>query len=328
MNVQRKQRNDNPFTEHDEDTQKKHDAEPDGVDVARSKPDEDRVEDKVVAVEPADKDDDDGGPTPRQQRKRERYDEMQRERDDAHRRAAEAEARAAAIQVQAQMRPQEKPKDPFEEEEKQIESDWQKHLAYADAMKQATPEDVTKWRSEYRAILNRQQVLAAKRVQRESGQGQPVNMAEEMVKAHIRANHGDIIAGALPDRPTRAMVMADGIMMTRLAREGRSHLTQKDYDEAFAETRRILRMPGAQAPAPSEETRRKFSGHGLNGASNGSTRSEGRGEIRMSAEMQEMAESQYKWGIDKNGKKYRLKPEEAHAKWAQNAGKKVLAKHG
>lgn len=321
MQVQRKNRTDNPFTEHDEDTQKKHDAEPDGVDVARAKPDDDRVEDKVVAVEPPEKDDDDGGPTPRQQRKRERYDEMQRERDDAHRRAAEAEARAAAIQVQAQMRPQEKPKDPFEEEDKQIKSDWQKHMALADATKEASPETVTKWREEYFSILGRQQRLEARRVARETA-GPPVNMEEEMTKAHIRANHGDIVASR------RAMVMADGIMMQRLAREGRNHLTLKDYDEAFAETRRVLRMPGAQAPAPSEETRRKFSGHGLGGASNGSTGREGRGEIRMSAEMQEMAESQYKFGIDKNGKKYRLKPEESHAKWAQNAGKKVLAKHG
>lgn len=326
MQVQRKSRTDNPFTEHDEDTSKKHDAEPDGVDVARAKPDDDRVEDKVVAVEPVERDDDEG-PTPRQQRKRERYDEMQRERDDAHRRAAEAEARAAAIQVQAQMRPAEKPRDPFEEEDKQIKSDWQKHMALADATKEASPETVTKWREEYFSILGRQQRLEARRVARETS-GPPVNMEEEMMKAHIRANHGDIVAGALPNRPTRAMVMADGIMMTRLAREGRSHLTQKDYDEAFAETRRLLRMPGAQAPAPSEETRRKFSGHGLGGASNGSAGREGRGEIRMSPEMQEMAESQYKWGLDKNGKKVRLKPEESHAKWAQNAGKKVLAKHG
>jgi hypothetical protein len=146
-------------------------------------------------------------------------------------------------------------------------------------------------------------------------------MEAEMERAYINSNFGDVTSNP------RARQYAAALVDQRLAESGRQKATLKDYEEAVNITRRKFNMPGAQSPTPSDATRRKFSGTGLGGASNGA--SQGRGEIRMNEDMQAMAEAAYSRIRDPNTGKYRKTTrEEAHRLWAQGPGKKMLAKTG
>lgn len=322
MQVAKKARHDNPFTEDDAPEPK----EREGSDIERVEPrEDDSPQEKVLSVEPPERDDDEPGePTPRQQKRRERYNEMQQKATDAERRAIEAEHRAAAAMAQLQMPRQEQQKqvDPLDEEERKLELDWQGHLALADALKGAPKEQQDKWRADWFGFQKRMQTIAVKKELRLAGVQQGnVNMDEEVTKAYIRTNFPDVVSNR------RALMYADGLVRQKLAREGRESASMKDYEETLNQTRRDLRMPGASSPAPSEDVRRKFSGHGLNGGSNGTNGSQSR-EVTMNSDMLKMAEAKYTHETDpKTGKKRRLKPAEAHAKWARNEGRKVLEKY-
>lgn len=318
-------RTDNPFTEHDEE-ERPNPTREEAIQTVENR--EEPEKEKVVSVDPPERDEDDErGPTPRQQKRRERYDAIQREKDAAEERARQAEQLVAALRAQQMTAPQQQRTDPFEEEEKKLKEDWTKHLALADTLARgSTPEQRSQWQNDHWEIQSRQQKIAARRAMAEAGivPGQRVDHEQEAIKAHIRANFPEI-AAANPDgspRNPQALMYADGIMRAKLARERRMAPTMKDYEEALEQTRRDLRLPGAVSPAPSQEIRRKFSGGGLGGA-NGSAN--GSREIRMTDAEQKMAEAMYKVERDpKTGKTRRLKPEESHAKWAQTVGKKIL----
>jgi hypothetical protein len=275
---------------------------------------------KVVPVDAPDVEDSDenSGPTPRQQRRKARYDEMQAKNAELERRAIEAEHRAAAALAYTQFtQQQQKPAaDPLEEEGKQIKSDWEKHLAHADILaKGSTPEQRKQWQDEHFAIEERGRNLAARRAVREAGQSQRSNPQEDALRTFVNANFPDVASNP------RALRFADGLMNQKLAREGRDQATLPDWKAVLEDTRRGMRLPGA-SPAPSDATRQKFSGGGLGGASGSGG---GGREIRMGKEEMLMAEAMYKTEKDPNtGKVRRLKPAEAHAKWAQKVGKRVV----
>lgn len=322
MKVQKKERTDNPLTDHSD--------EPDSIDIVKQgEKTDDEPKEKVLSTEPPEKDDDEGdssGPTPRQQKRRARYDEMQQRADEAERRAQEAEARAnalwAAQQVQAQQ-PQ-KQTDPFEEEEKAIKEAWDKHQEQAKLLARGcTPEQEKQWRDGHYEIQRRGQDLAAKRQLAASGfqPGQRVNLAEEALKAQLAADYSDVVTN------NRYLSYADGLARQRSAQMGRG-LSRTEFDDVMNETRRVFRLPTAKSAAPSQQVRQKFSGSGLGGATNGANGA-GNSQIRMNEDMMAMAEAKYTHEIDpKTGKKRKLTKAEAHAKWAQNEGKRVAEKFG
>lgn len=322
MPIPKNTRTDNPFTDHDDEKERPNPTKEEAIERVETKNDESPKE-KVVSVDPPDEDDDDErSPTPRQQRRRERYDNILRDKEAAERRALEAEQLAAALRAQQMVQqPQQRQADPLDDEEKKLEKDWMDHLARADILaKGSTPEQQQQWKKDHWEIQKRQQTLVTRRLMREQPQQ---NMDEEVTKAYIRSNFPDI-AAQNPDgspRNARALMYADGLMRTRVATQGRPP-TLKDYEEILNQTRRDLRMPGATGPAPTEETRRKFSGGGLGGASGSGG---GSREIRMTKAEMLMAEAMYKQERDpKSGKMRRLKPEESHAKWAQKVGKRIV----
>jgi hypothetical protein len=97
--------------------------------------------------------------------------------------------------------------------------------------------------------------------------------------------------------------------------------TLKDYDEVMNATRRQFRLPTAPSTPPSEETRRKFSGGGLGGAS-GTSNSR---EYPMNEADMKMAEAAFKRIRDpKTGQIRKATKAESHAMWAQKVGKKIL----
>jgi hypothetical protein len=322
MKVEKKTRTDNPLTDHSDETESL-----DVVKVNQGRDDEEK--EKVLSVEPPEKDDDEPGeqgPTPRQQRRRARYDEMQQRADDAEKRAQEAEARAHAlwaaqqVQSQQQVQPQ---VDPLDEEEKKIKDDWKNHVALGDTFsKSSTPEQQQKWKDDFLTLQQRMQAVTVKKEMRAAGfqPGQRVNLAEEALKAQLAADYSDIVTN------NRHLAYADGLARQRSAQFGRG-LSRQEFDDVMNETRRVFRLPTAKSSAPSREMRQKFSGTGLGGASNG-TNGAGRGEIRMNEDMMAMAEAKYTHETDKNGKRRRLTKAEAHAKWAQNEGKRVVEKYG
>jgi hypothetical protein len=327
MPIPKNTRTDNPLTDHDDEKPKPTPTREEAIERVETRDDESPKE-KVLSVDPPEEDDDDErSPTPRQQRRRARYDEIQTRAAEAEERARRAEQLAAALQAQQMVQPRERQTDPFEDEKKKLEEDWMKHLALADTLaKGSTADQQSQWKRDHLALQERQQTLVTRKLMAEAGvvPGQRVNHQEEAIKAHISAHFPDI-AAMNPDgtpRNARALVYADGVLRQRLAREGRSAPTIKDYEEALQQTRRDLRMPGATGPAPSESTREKFSGRGLGGATGATSPSR---EIRMTSAEMKMAEAMYRQERDpKSGKMRKLKPEEAHAKWAQKVGKRIV----
>lgn len=319
MKVQKKERTDNPLTDHS-------DEPAESIDIVKAPSTEGPERDeKVVSTEPAETEDEESGElTPRQQRRKDRYDEMQRRADEAERRALEAEHRAAAALAYTQFTTQQQPADPLEAEEKKVKEDWEKHMALADVLsKGSTPEQQQQWKKDFLEIQQRHQSVIVKKELKTAGlgQGQQMSPGEQLVRAHVEAHHPDFIGNR------DALMYADGVMKQRLVRERRQSPTIADYDAVFSQTRRELRMPGAVSSPPSQATRQKFSGHGLGGASGATPRSE-HSSIAMNEDMQRMAEAAYSRERDpKTGRWRQLKPAEAHARWAQRVGKKVSEKY-
>lgn len=324
MKVQKKERTDNPLTDHTD--------EPDSVDIVTKtdKPDEDPKE-VVLSTEPPERDDDettepDGSVWRAKKRARkQQYDEMQTQLEQERTARQEAEARANALWAaqQVQQQPQQKPADPFEEEEKKLKEEWDKHIERGNLLqKSATQEQARQWQDDHYALQRRGQQLSAKRELAAAGltPGQRVNMGEESLKAQLASDYADVVGNM------RHLTYADGLARQRSAQLGRG-LSRSELDDVMNETRRVFRLPTARSTAPSQDVRQKFSGTGLGGAS-GASNGSGAGQIRMNEDMMAMAEAKYTRERDpKTGQWRKLSKAEAHAKWAQNEGKRVAERY-
>lgn len=315
--VEAKERTDNPLTDHSD--------EPASIDVVttKEKPAEEGTE-TVVSTEPPEKDDDEPGEGVWKQKKRERreqYSAMEQRAAEAERRAMEAEQRAAVYAAHLQVAGEQAKRpasDPLDDEQKQIEADWKRHMELAKVIKD--PDQIQQWQSDYLKIMTRNQAVVTKREMREQQrqQGQS-NPGEEYIVQHLHAKYPAVM------RDQYAKAHAEGLLRARMAQKRQWPPMLEDYEAVVQESARAFRLPGAPSASPSQATRQKFSGNGLTGSHAGVSR--GEGKIAMNDQMKAMAEAAYTKERDpKTGQWRRLSKEEAHAKWAQGPGKRLAEK--
>ena len=310
-------KNVDPFDSSDDDTsestreqaselKKKISAEPadEGVELEVDEEDEDDEDEPQQAA-----------PT-RQEKRRNRYRELEERRRDAERRAEEAEhrARLAELQHARPQQSQEPQEDPHEqelnaayEEQSQLNQEWEEVLNAVPAG-QAVPTGVAAaYRKRAIELQKRINDAHAERVvARRQPQGGTQN---DFVRQRLEVDYPDIMSNGRAQTYLRAR--AAQILVER----GQEQLTWQVVQEAAEQTMRGFLKKTPQRGAPSANDRQRYTGIGRGAGSGGSG---GGRSITMDRHQQKMAEGMYP----------DLPAKQAHQKWANTVGKKLLANQG
>ncbi len=281
---------------------------------------------EVPVDKPDDAEDDasDDQPT-REEKKRHRGALLERVKATEERLQQESNARAAA-EARAQQAdtyaremaqraiPQQPQVDPLDQHEKAARAEIEFLMEKSQLLQakgELTPETQKELKDRYFAANQRLNEIAAAKVQRwnqwQQQQTAPNVQAQAesaALQMRLRSEFPDVV-----DNPKAwAYANAEWAKILALA----SNPDPRDWrnvQEAMAVTRRAFKL--GRPPAPSEATRRRFSGVGSGGAAQ---QTNGSRTIPKTREFQQMANAKYPG----------LPPEKAMAKWAQTIGKQLL----
>lgn len=305
-----------PFEEKDDDEKK-------------PKPSEDEEEGKEVSTEPDENDDEPQGETgesaeSRAEKKRNRFREakeeakQQKERaDNLERQASEERSARIAAQTAAQMyavqqqqSQQQQQQDPWAEYERHVKEKFQFILGETTRLRtenRLDEESTKRLQTEWIENQQRQQELTTRKLMWQEGQRQQQLQPQYEQQQRLAAVEARLQA-EYPEVMNHAQAKAHAIGGWQMAMAANKPNTWDTARDVMAATMRAFRL--GRPPPIDDTTKRRYSGIG--GGSNGA--GPGRATFKMTKAHEKMAEGRYP-GIP---------PEQAHKKWAQTVGKKML----
>lgn len=293
---------------------------------------QEEVSDEPVTINVAEEDgDDDAAERPalteeqreaRRERRRERksqFEEARQRAEQAERDAQQARADAAAARQQAEQlsnwyRQQQQPQqDPFAAHERALQEEFNFLTEKAALLQQKgemTDDKLADLRQRTFGVMQRQAGLAAQRqlyyqnAQAQQYQQQNAGNADaQAVIQRLRMDYPDVLGNE------KAWQYAWGTYNSALA-TGKVKANPWDtVQDIMNDTRRVFGM--SRAPAPSEATKRRFSGIG--GGTNGAARQSGPKTVVMGKHEKGMAKTMYP-------ELYKKDPSLAYKKWARECG--------
>lgn len=290
------------------------------------------VSDEPVTIRVDEPEEDDDGAEPQQlteeqkasrrerrQQRKSQFEEARARAEQAERDAAQARADAAAARAQAEQvsnwyRQQQQPQqDPFTAHENGLQQRFAELTEQAALLSETgkmTPEKLGELRNKTYQVMQQQAQLAAQKqlyynnLQAQQYQQQNAGQQDsQAVMQRLRMDFPDVV------NHQEAWQYAVGQYQTLLATRKVKQNPWDTIQDVMADTRRVFGM--ARSPAPSEATKRRFSGVG--GGANGAVHSSGAKTVVMGVNEKRMAKAMYP-------DLYKSNPQKAFQKWAKECG--------